>query len=193
MELLVVPQVKGQTTYQSAVIVRADSDTENFQRLKGKTFAFTDPQSTTGTLYPIYLAKQLGYSHDKFFSRTTFTFSHDNSIRAVADGLVDGAAVDSLVLDYARANNYEYAGKVKVIQLSPPYGIPPVVVKPDLDPTLKKQLQQTLMAMDQEPWGKRILSELSIEKFVTADDADYNGVRELAEAVRGERKLLEQK
>ncbi|MBS4023878.1 MAG: PhnD/SsuA/transferrin family substrate-binding protein [Dethiobacter sp.] len=75
--------------------------------MRGKSFAFTDPTSTLGTLYPLYLLKATGETADSFFKSHTFTFSSDNSIQSVADNLVDGAAVNSLVYDnmFARMPN----------------------------------------------------------------------------------------
>ena len=63
--------------------------------------------------------RDLDAKPETFFSRTFFTYSHDNAIRAVADGLTDGAAVDSLVYDFAVERDPGLAAKVKVIRRSP--------------------------------------------------------------------------
>ncbi|GAB4444909.1 MAG: hypothetical protein Kow00120_14770 [Anaerolineae bacterium] len=47
--------------------------------------------------------QQLGRAPEAFFARTFFAYSHDDAIRAVAAGLADGAAVDSVVYDFALA------------------------------------------------------------------------------------------
>ena len=73
---------------------------------------------------------------DSFFRKYVFTYSHDNSIKSVAEKLVDGAAVDSLVYDYTVARSPLFSAKTRVIQKSGPYGIPPVVVHPGLNPEL---------------------------------------------------------
>ena len=97
MELLVAPQVNGETTYNSLLIVPVSSAAKSMEDLRGKVFAFTDPISLSGRVYPTYLVHQLGFTPEEFFSRTFFTYSHDEAIRAVASGVADGAAVDSLV------------------------------------------------------------------------------------------------
>lgn len=94
--------------------------------LKGKVFAFTDPISLAGRVYPTSLVESLGSAPDAFFSRTFFTYSHDEAIYAVANGLADGASVDSLVYDYAIIRDPALTQKVKVIHRSPAFGIPPV-------------------------------------------------------------------
>lgn len=86
MELLAAPQVNGETVYYSLLIVPVDSPAQTLADLRGKVFAFTDPMSNTGRMYPTFLVNQLGNTPEEFFTRTFFTYSHDDAIRAVADG-----------------------------------------------------------------------------------------------------------
>ncbi|HMN15886.1 MAG TPA: PhnD/SsuA/transferrin family substrate-binding protein, partial [Bellilinea sp.] len=101
MELLAVPQVNGETVYHSYLIVAASSAADDLMDLRGATFAFTDPMSMTGFFYPSSLVRTLGNEPETFFSRIFFTYSHDKAINAVASGVADAAAVDSLVYDAA--------------------------------------------------------------------------------------------
>jgi phosphonate transport system substrate-binding protein len=80
--------------YQSYLIVHKDSPFRTIEDLKGKTFAFTDPDSNSGSLVPRYWLKQLNTRPEDFFRSITYTYSHDNAIMAVAKQLVDAAAVD---------------------------------------------------------------------------------------------------
>jgi len=185
MELLVVPQVAGETVYYSYIIIPADSEAESLANLRGKVFAFTDPMSNTGRLYPVYMLWQMGETPESFFRKTIFTYSHDNSIKAVAERLVDGAAVDSLVYDFIIAQEPRYAEQTRIIHRSPPYGIPPVVVHPDLNPQLKAQLREILLTMHQDPEGREVLQELMIDRFVPISDRAYDSVREMLDAVKG--------
>jgi phosphonate transport system substrate-binding protein len=101
MQLLAAPQIDGEAIYNSMLIVPADSPAQSMADLQGKVFAFTDPISNTGRMYPASLVLELGSTPEQFFSRTFYTYSHDDAIHAVAEGIADGAAVDSLVLDFA--------------------------------------------------------------------------------------------
>jgi len=188
MELLVAPQVNGSATYQSYILVCAEKDINSFADLKGKTFAFTDPISTTGAFFPLSILKEIGETPDSFFKSYTYTFSHDNSIRAVVERLVDGAAVDSLVYQYMIERDPGPFKHLKVLQQSDPYGAPPVVVRPGLEPELKKRLQDILLGMHEDPRGQRILSNLRIDRFVLAEYKDYDSVRSLARVVTGNAK-----
>lgn len=179
MELLVAPQVGGKTTYNSYLIVPTSSNAQSIDDLHGKVFAFTDPISLSGRVYPTYLLRQLGITPEEFFSRTIYTYSHDEAIRAVVSGVADGAAVDSLVYDYAVARDPSLAKKVKVIHRSPDFGIPPVVVSPFTRPQVKAELQSLLLEMANDPTAVDALSSIGVDRFVLINDSAYDSVRAL--------------
>ncbi len=185
MELLAAPQVGGETVYYSYIIVPAGSPARSLADLRGKTFAFTDPLSNSGHLMPVYLLWQMGETPEAFFGRTLYTYSHDNSINAVAEGLVDGAAVDSLVYDYALSRDPTLADRVRVIARSEPCGMPPAVVPPGLAADLKAALREVLLTMHLDEAGRAVLDELLIERFVPIEDRAYDSVRQALEKVGG--------
>lgn len=183
MQLLVAPQVQGDTVYHSLLLVPADSPAQEMADLRGGVFAFTDPISTSGRNYPVFLVQQLGATPATFFARTFYTYSHDDAIHAVANHVADGAAVDSLVYQYAIAREPELAEKVRVIHQSPAFGIPPVVISPEMRPQLVAQLQSILIHMADDRAGQTALSVAGIERFVLIDDTAYDSVRTLEEIV----------
>ncbi len=178
MELLAAPVVNGASIYYSVLVVPASSSAKSMADLRGKVFAFTDPMSTSGRMYPSSLVSDLGARPEQFFGRTFYTYGHDDAIRAVAGGLADGAAVDSLVYDFAVARDPVMARKMKVIHRSPAMGIPPVVVSPRVSPQLKARLQEALLEMG-ESGGQAALSAIGVERFVPIDDHVYASVRTL--------------
>lgn len=184
MELLLAPEVNGERVYYSYLIVQADSPAVSLADLRGKVFAFSDPLSNSGKLVPEYQLFTMGETPSSFFERYEYTGSHDNSILAVAEGLVDGAAVDSLVYDYVLARNPELAERVKVIERWGPYGIPPLVVSPSLDPVVKERVRVALLEMDRDPEGRRALDALGIHRFVLIDDSAYDSIRQMMLALR---------
>ncbi len=183
MELLVAPQVNGETTYNSVLIIPASSKAKSMSDLREKVFAFTDPISLSGRVYPTYLIHQLGFTPENFFSRTFFTYSHDEAIRAVASGVADGAAVDSLVYEFAITRDPSLAEETKVIHRSPDFGIPPVVISPLTRPQVKADLQSLLLAMAYDPNAQDALASIGVESFVIIEDGAYDGVRELLDII----------
>ncbi len=183
MELLAVPIVRGEPYYYSYIIVPEDSNINSLKELKGKTFAYTDPLSNSGKLSPEYMIAQMGENPETFFRLTFFTYSHDKSIQAVAEKMVDGAAVDSLVWDFKNATDPRFTSRTKIIGKSPPYGIPPMVVSKDIDPALKEKLKIILLQMHEDEKGKEILSNIMIDRFSEADDSLYDSIREMKKVV----------
>lgn len=187
LELLAAPVVDGEPVYYSYLIVPAGSPVTSLEGLRGSTFAFTDPQSNTGRTVPTYLLAKMGEKPDDFFGRTYFTYSHDNSIKAVATGEADGAMIDSLIYDYAARTDPTYTSKTKVILKSDPFGIPPVAVRPGLDPALKTKLRTALLEAHATPEGRAILARMGIEGFVEVDDSHYDSIRDMNEWVEKNR------
>jgi phosphate/phosphite/phosphonate ABC transporter binding protein len=179
MELLVAPQAYGKTVYYSYIIVAKDSPIRSFAELRGKSFAFVDPLSNSGKIAPEYMLATMHETPDTFFKKYIYTYAHDKSIKAVAQGVVDGAAVDSLIWEYADRMNPEFTRKTKIIKRSPPYGIPPVVVRKGLSLPLKKELRSLFLNAHHDKEGRELLSKMMIDKFVTIDDSAYDTIREM--------------
>lgn len=180
LELLCAPQVDGKTVYYSYIIVSKDSRIENLEGLRGKRFAFVDPMSNSGKSVPTHiLKKELNETPKGFFKEYVYTYDHDKSIRAVSHGIVDAAAVDSLIWNYMDKKGDKNVKKTKVIKVSQGYGIPPVVVRPGLGPAIKARLKNILLNMHNEKEGREILSGMFIDKFVEVDDANYDSIRRI--------------
>jgi phosphonate transport system substrate-binding protein len=177
MELLVAPQINGQTSYYSYLIVPKESTATSLKDLEGVSFAFTDPLSNSGHLAPTYQLSLLNTAPASFFGKYVFTYSHDSSIIAVANKLVDAAAVDSLVYEHMVANDAYLASKTKAIARWGPYGIPPVVTKPELNSQLKQQLSLFFLNLHASSKGDKLLNGLGIDRFVIVDDDIYDSIR----------------
>jgi phosphonate transport system substrate-binding protein len=186
VELLVAPSVNGKATYQSYIIVHKDSPVQSFPELKGKFFAFTDPKSNTGKLYPTHLLKTMGFTPEKFFKRVMYSYSHNKSVELVAKKVVDGAAVESIVYEHMVKKGSPYAKQTKVIKRSPPYGIPPVVVTKDIDANLKKKIRDAFLSMHKTAKGAAILKDMMIDGFVQISDSAYDSIREMEKSVKND-------
>jgi len=175
--LAVVPVIGGRTTYQAYVIVATAGRIRAMADLRGARFAFTDPLSLTGYAFPKHLVVDLGSSPETFFAGTIFTHAHDNSIEAVRRGLVDAASVDSLVFEFMREHSPESVAGLEVIERSPPFPVPPVVVSAASSPDLLTSVETTMRALNQDAMGRGLLLALGIERFERADEAPYAGVQ----------------
>ncbi|PLX49229.1 MAG: phosphate/phosphite/phosphonate ABC transporter substrate-binding protein [Desulfobulbaceae bacterium] len=174
MDLLVVPQVNGKLTYQSLLIAPHHSRATGMEGLRDKVFAFTDPLSNSGYMYPLSVLHKAGESPETFFSRTIFTYSHDRSIVSVIEGIADGAAVDSIIYESLIQKDPEIGKLSKIIYRSPEFGIPPVVVPKHIKPETAALLKELFLDAHTDPDGSKALAEIGVERFVEADEAMYD-------------------
>ncbi len=186
-EALAVPEIHGSHFYRSYLIVNKESPFHRLEELKGHTFAFTDPDSNTGRLVPTYWLGEMHERPETFFSRIVYTYSHDNSIMAVARNLVDGATVDGLIWEFYQEKNPAFTSKTRIIKKSEPFGIPPLVASKNLPVKSKERIQQILFFMHQDPEGKKILTELMIERFIAPQEEWYDNLRQVYHQVAEEK------
>lgn len=173
LEVLAVPVVNGKTAYQSYIITAKDNPASTLEELQGQIFAFTDPLSFSGRIYPVAKLNSLGHMTKKFFKKTFYTESHDKSIEAVATGIANGAAVDSLIFDSLYKLPHSFAKEVRIIHKSEEFGMPPVVVTPTLDKETKRALLKILLGMATDPRGKIVLQHLEMDGFAIATPELY--------------------
>jgi phosphonate transport system substrate-binding protein len=177
MQALVVPQINGEQTYQSIILVPQSSHAKTLLDLRGKRFASADLISTTGWLFPAMLLMDAGVDPGKFFGEHIITGSHDRSLQAVLDGFVDGAAVHGIVYNQMVAEDPSIRQKVRILAKSAPFGIPPIVAHPNLDPNLRKAILSVLLGMHEDARGKQILKKLQIERFVIPNAGLFTPLR----------------
>jgi phosphonate transport system substrate-binding protein len=178
-EALATPQVRGQPFYQSYLIVPKDSPYQTLEDLRGRVFAFTDPDSNTGAMVPRFWLAEAGETPESFFSKTIFTYGHDNSILAVAKGLVDAAAVDGHQWEYFERFRPADTSRTRVIRKSQPFGSPPLVASGRLRNEVRSKIQQIMISMHSDPEGRRILENLLIERFLAPREEWYEPAREM--------------
>jgi phosphonate transport system substrate-binding protein len=176
-DLLSTPQIHGSHFYQSYLIVNRESSFHSLEDLRGMVFAFTDPDSNSGKRVPTYWLAKLGERPETFFGKTIYTYSHDNSILAVAKGLVEGAAVSSLFWEYYHNKNPIYTSRTRIIKKSEPYGNPPLVTARHLSPALRERIREIVFSMHSDPEGRNILKELMINRFIAPKEDWYAGIR----------------
>lgn len=175
--LMAVPVFQGQPLYRSYIVVHKDRAFATIDDLKGRVFAYSDPDSNSGYIVPRQMLSDKGQNPDEFFRQTFFTYSHTETIEAVAERVADGAAVDSYVWEYLNKYQPQFTARTKVIQRSETFGFPPLVYRIGIDPELRERMTQALLKMDQDPEGRVLLSELMLDRFGTASSDLYDNVR----------------
>lgn len=184
MKLLAVPLYHGNPLYQSYLIVPAsDTKTATLLDLGGKMFAYSDPDSNSGYLYPQYQLLRAGENPATFFSRTFFTWGHRKIIEAVGVSLAQGGAVDGYVWDTLASMRPELTAATRIVSRSPEMGYPPFVARTKIPDDVFRKLQNVLLSMSRDTEGARLLKILNLDGFVEGNDQLFDGIAVMARAV----------
>jgi len=186
LQLVAVPLSNGLPTYHSYLVVPgADHETRSILDLRGKIFAFSDPDSNSGFLYPNYALLQLAERPDAFFGKTFFTWAHRNTVEAIAAGLAHGGAVDSYVWETLKLLRPQLGELTRVAAKSPEFGHTPFVARRGIARSEWIALQRALIEMKETSAGAMLLTKLNLDGFVAGADALYDGIARMMLAVRG--------
>jgi len=175
-KLLAIPIINGDDKYYADIIASKDSSYKNLLDFKDKIFAFTDPDSTSGSISPTYYIIKNKYNISTFFRKLIYTYDHGESIKAVLDGFVDGASVDSLVLTQYAKKHPQDIKNLKIIQKLGPFTISPIVARTNLNKREFKTLQNLFLNMQNTKIGKEILKRLNIDRFEKPSNQTYDKV-----------------
>jgi phosphate/phosphite/phosphonate ABC transporter binding protein len=184
LQAMALPEVEGQLTYRSYLITRREPGIQTLEDLQGRVFAFSDPLSNSGFRYVAAELLRRGTSPDEFFSRFFFTYSHDNTIEAVRDGIADAGSIDSLVWDYLVRTDPRITSDLRVIGRSEEFPINPVVVSPHASPELTRTLTNVFLTMAEDPEGAELLEELGVSRFVPPTSSSALGYEAIARSWR---------
>ena len=184
LRLIAAPLYQGAPLYRSYLIVpREDQTTETWEDLAGGVFAFSDPDSNSGNLYPRYAMAQAQISPEKLFRKTFFARGHRNVVEAVAVGLADGGAVDGYVWDTLDRRHPELTKNTRVVLKSETFGFPPLVARGDLSPQDAETIENVLRGMTDDADGRHVLELLNLDGFAAVKPALYGSIREMARAL----------
>lgn len=170
----------GAATSAGYIVVRADSPVNTLEELQGRSFAYVDPSSTSGYLYPRALLRSKNLDANALFSRTLFTGNHEASLQAVYDRKVDAAAIFQGALPaLSRSRGIDpLSFRIIAKTMRTPKDI--FCARARLPPEVVTQLRRALLAISaRTEEGRRVLSPLNVNGFIPADDALYETVRQV--------------
>jgi phosphonate transport system substrate-binding protein len=161
--------------------ITADPAIKSVADLKGKTFAFGAPSSTSGSLMPRFFLQQAGLNPEKDFKNVAYSGAHDATVAFVAAGKAEAGALNASVWDKLVEQRKVDTDKVRVFSTTPPYFDYNWTVRGDLDPALVKKLTDAFLKLDPaNPEHKEILALQRASKFVPTKAANYDGIEKAA-------------
>lgn len=186
LRLVAVPVFNGKPLYQSYLIVPAENrDTLSIDALRGKVFAFSDPDSNSGHLYIQYLLRKMGETPATFFSRTFFTSAHRKVVEAVAAGVSQGGAVDGYVWETLLGIQPDLVNATRVAARSPYFGHTPFVARTDTPAADIAAMHGVLTGMEQDAQGQFLLRRLNLDRFIPGEPKLFDGIAHMMRIVNG--------
>jgi phosphonate transport system substrate-binding protein len=166
--------------FHSLFITQADSPIASLADLTGKSFAFGDVNSTSGHLMPEYFMRQAAVDPE-VIARAIYTGGHDATALAVANKKADAGALDETVFHRLTKEGKLETAKLKVFHTTPPYFDYVWAARKSLDPALADAFSKAMLALDAgNPQHKPVLDLLQGTRYVKAEDASYDKLREAA-------------
>jgi phosphate/phosphite/phosphonate ABC transporter binding protein len=173
--------IDGTTTYRGVIVARKDSGLKTMGDLQGKRFAFVDPKSASGYVYPRAMLIEKGLNPKTYFKETIFAGDHNSVIAAVLNGRVDAGAIYEGALAVAKAHGVPTENLVTLVSTDPiPHDA--IAVGTGLDEALAKKIQTALVDMDKTEAGRQIIanSKKKLTGHVVAEDSLFDVVRRTA-------------
>jgi phosphonate transport system substrate-binding protein len=176
---------RGGGAFYSAIITRSDSGINTLQDLKDKSFAFGDPISTSGHIFPKKMFKAAGLDPARDFKNVVFAGGHDATVLAVFNHKADAGATysnntqgdDGSWSMYLKSPGER--AQIKVIAYSEPIPNDNLVASPALDDETITKITKVFTDLNTTPEGRQWLHSIyRIEGFEPATDADYESVRD---------------
>ena len=163
--------------------VTADPAIKSLADLKGKTFAFGAPSSTSGSLMPRYFLQQAGMNPEKDFKTVAYSGAHDATVAFVAAGKADAGVLTTSVWDKLVESKKVDTSKVHVFATTPTYFDYNWTVRGNLDPAIVKKLTDAFLALDpSKPEHKAIMDLQRASKFIPTKSANYDGIEAAAKS-----------
>jgi phosphonate transport system substrate-binding protein len=167
IELVAVEEEDGSKIFTGLMVTAAGSDIKAIADLKGRTFAFGDPNSTIGR----YLAQSLLVDngiHARDLKSFKYLDRHDKVAKAVEVGDFDAGSI--------KIDTYEKMapGVLRVVARFDSV-TKPWVARAGLSDIAMRALQSALLELD----DKEALKTLGVSGFASTSDADFQSIREV--------------
>jgi len=171
----------GLPTYRGLIIKRFDSGINNVTDLEGKRFAFVDPHSTAGYLYPRAMLIEKGIDPERFFKETLFMNSDEKVIAAVLFGSAHAGAVYDGAVAAAKLKGLP-TFDLEVLATTDPIPHDAIAIRVDLGAAVARQIQTALVDWNKSPSGRVpiVRNGRTLTGYLPADDSLFAVVRRAA-------------
>ncbi len=172
-------------TYWASIVTYPGSGIKTVAEIKDHSFAFSDPASTSGHLFPAYGLRKAGLDPDKGI-KAIFAGSHTASFEALYNHKVDAGELNSEQLESATQRGHYKDGDLVFLWKSDPIPTDPFSVRGDLPDAFKKKVTEILQNLDLttlDEADRKIMVGTGVTRLVPMKDDAYNGIRDLVKTL----------
>jgi phosphonate transport system substrate-binding protein len=168
------------STYWASIVTFPQSGLKSLQDLRGHSFAFSDPASTSGHLFPAYALRKAGLDPNSDV-KGVYAGSHTASFEALRNHKVDASELNSQQIEAATQRGVYKEGDVVFLWKSEPIPSDPIAVRGDLPEAFKQKLADALQNLDLSSLSPADLKIIGAPgaKLVIANDHAYDNIRDL--------------
>ncbi|GEM_PF-83538 len=171
-------------TYFASVVTWKDSGIKDLKGVAGKTFAYSDPSSTSGHLFPAYALKKVAGIDPDNGVKAVYAGSHTSSFEALRNHKVDAGELNSDQIASASREGIYKDTEFPFLWKSDPIPQDPITVRGDLNDAFKKKAAAALMTIDMTALPKDsqdLFADLGQEgpRLIAQTDSAYDNIRDL--------------
>ncbi|MGC9561059.1 MAG: putative selenate ABC transporter substrate-binding protein [Brachymonas sp.] len=161
--------------------ITTDPAVHKLSDLRGKTFVFGAPSSTSGSLMPRYYLQQAGIHPEKDFKTVAYSGAHDATVAYVAAGKAQAGVLNTSVWSKLVEEKKVDPAKVRVFYTTPPYHDYNWTVRSDLSPALIQKITHAFLQLNPaRPADRQIMELQRASKFIPTTSSNYDTIEKAA-------------
>ncbi len=180
------PEARKSSVYYGYWMTFKGNGLNSISDFKGKKFAYVDPYTSAGYLFPRAAIKAKGFDPDNFFGTLKFAGTHEAAIQMLLNGTVDGCAAKDTAYKKFIETNMGLKDKLNVLEVAGPFPERTLMISKRIGETLRKNVKETLLKMDSDPEGLKILTEAGRSRYVETTIEDFAAIKRILDILNME-------
>lgn len=178
------PEARKSSVYYGYWMTFKGNGLNSISDFKGKKFAYVDPYTSAGYLFPRAAIKAKGFDPDNFFGTLKFAGTHEAAIQMLLNGTVDGCAAKDTAYKKFIETNIGLKDKLNVLEVAGPFPERTLMISKRVSETLRKNVKETLLKMDSDPEGLKILTEAGRSRYVETTIEDFAAIKRILDILK---------
>ena len=207
VDVLARPDYSGISTYRGIIFVRADSDINNLEEMRGKRLVMGGRTTTAGYVFPLYYFRKHGVpDYRSYFREANFAGTHEDAILAVLHNKADVGAAKDLIYRMIAEENPLLESSVRILAQSPAVPSNAFVLRKNVSLpcfdchqklaldragakasaklNMEAAIKEYLLTMHEDPEGRAALAAIgNVNRFLETTGSHYSELYKMLEEI----------